>query len=300
MEEFSHLLEQNLGISPDVQVKLLNSLIVLLVVFVIYQVIVRSVIQRMSDLRTRYLWKKTLGYVFFVIAVLIIVQFWLEGAGSLATYLGLLSAGLAIALRDPITDIIGWVFIMLRRPLEVGDRVEIGGVAGDVIDQGIFQFTMMEIGNWVDAEQSTGRLLHLPNALVFNSILANYTKGLKYIWNEIPVMLSFDSDWEKAKGLLEEIAGETIEVPEEDIEHALRRLSNRYMFQSGKLTPIVYTSVKDQGILITLRYLCEPRKRRDSSHILWEKILRAFAQHPDIRFVNQEKATKAAAEQVEY
>jgi small-conductance mechanosensitive channel len=182
--------------------------------------------------------------------------------------------------------------------LEAGDRVEIGGVAGDVIDIGVFQFTLMEVGNWVDAEQSTGRLLHLPNALVFTSILANYTKGLQYIWNEIPLLLSFDSEWEKAKGLLEEIASELIEVPEEDIEHALRKLSNRYMFQSGKVTPIVYTSVKDQGIQITLRYLCEPRKRRDSSHILWEKILHTFAQHTDIRFVNQAKAPEPAAERV--
>jgi small-conductance mechanosensitive channel len=298
MEEFSYLLEQNLGVTPDVQGKLLNSLIVLLVVLVIYQVLLRSVVQRISDLRMRYIWKKTLGYFFFVIAAMAIGQIWLNSNRSLATYLGLVSAGLAIALRDPITDTIGWIFIVLRRPLEVGDRVEIKGVAGDVIDIGVFQFTLMEVGNWVDADQSTGRLLHLPNALVFTSILANYTKGLKYIWNEIPVLLSFDSNWEKAKGLLEEIASESIEVPEEDIEHALRKMSNRYMFQSGKLTPIVYTSVKDQGILITLRYLCEPRKRRDSSHILWEKILRAFAQHPDIRFVNQEKAPEAAAERV--
>jgi small-conductance mechanosensitive channel len=292
------LLEQNIGIAPEVQVKLLNSLIAILIVTVIYQVLLRSIVLRMTDLRLRYRWKKALGYFFFVIGVLVVGQIWFDGIRSVATFLGLLSAGLAIALRDPITDIIGWVFILLRRPLEVGDRVEVAGVARDVIDQGLFQFTLMEIGNWVDAEQSTGRLLHLPNALVFTSVLANYSKGFMYIWNEIPLILSFDSNWEKAKELIEEIANETIEIPGGDVADALRRLSNRYMIQSGKLTPIVYTSVREQGIVITLRYLCEPRKRRDSTHALWEKILRAFAQHPDIRFVNQPAPVEIITERV--
>jgi small-conductance mechanosensitive channel len=298
MDQFAYWLEQNLGLGPVVQVKLLNSLIAILVVTVIHQAFMRSIILRMSDLRLRYRWKKISGYIFFVIAVLVIGPIWFDGIGSVATFLGLLSAGLAIALRDPITDIIGWAFIMVRRPLEVGDRIEIGGVAGDVIDQGLFQFTLMEIGNWVDAEQSTGRLLHLPNALIFTSVLANYSKGLQYIWNEIPVMLTFDSNWEQAKGLLEEIANETIEIPGVDVEAALRKLSKQYMVQPGKLTPIVYTSVRDQGIRITLRYLCEPRKRRDSTHALWEHILRAFAQHPDIRFVNQPISVEITTERV--
>jgi small-conductance mechanosensitive channel len=78
--------------------------------------------------------------------------------GSVVTYLGLVSAALVIALQDPITNFVGWVFIISRRPFEIEDRIQIGEDAGDVIDIRFFQFSLNEIGNWVDADQSTGRI----------------------------------------------------------------------------------------------------------------------------------------------
>ena len=75
-----------------------------------------------------------------------------------------------------------------------------------LIDLRIFQFTLMEIGNWVDADQSTGRIVHVPNGSVFVTPLANYAKGFQYIWNEIPVLVTFESDWRRAKEILEGIA----------------------------------------------------------------------------------------------
>lgn len=141
----------------------------------------------------------------------------------------MLSAGLAVALKDPIADIVGWAFILWRRPFEVGDRIQIGDQAGDVIDQRIFQFTLMEIGNWVDAEQSTGRILHLPNGLIFTDVLANYTKGSRFIWNEIPVLVTFESDWEKAKQLLKDIANEQDQKLDQDAEASFRAATRHYL-----------------------------------------------------------------------
>ena len=88
---------------------------------------------------------------------------------------------------------------MIRKPLKVGDRVQIGDVTGDVIDIRIFQFSVIEIGNWVDADQSTGRIIHIPNGTIFIKWQANYTAGFEYIWNEIPVLVTFESDWKTAK-----------------------------------------------------------------------------------------------------
>ena len=99
--------------------------------------------------------------------MLVVWPIWLEGIRSFATYFGLLSAGLAVALKDPITNLIGWAFIIWRKSFEVGDRVEIGEYAGGVVDQRIFQFSLMEISNWVAADQSTERILHVPNGMVF-------------------------------------------------------------------------------------------------------------------------------------
>lgn len=288
MRNLDTWLQQTLGISPEIQVKLLSTLVALLVVLLVYQLLMRAVVLRIEDLGTRYRWRKTLGYTTFVVAALAVGPVWLTGIQSLTTYLGLLSAGLAIALRDIITDVLGWAYLLARKPLAVGDRVQVGEYSGDVIDQGVFQFTLMEVGSWVAADQSTGRLLYIPNSMIFRSVVANYTKGVPFIWNEIPVLLTFESDWEGAKELLHQIGDEYYsETLDESAQERIRKLSDRNLIQAGKLTPMVYTSVQETGIQLTLRYLCEPRRRRDSTHLIWEKVLRTFARHPEIRFVNQ-------------
>jgi small-conductance mechanosensitive channel len=97
-----------------------------------------------------------------------------------------------------LANLAGWVFIVWRHPFRVGDRVQIGEHAGDVVDLRIFQFSLMEIRNWVEADQSTGKIIHIPNGIIFTSPLANYTHGFNYLWNEIPITITFESDWEKA------------------------------------------------------------------------------------------------------
>lgn len=277
-------LEQTLGINQELAGKLLESFSAILIFWLLNLVIQRVVIQRIKDVRVRYQWQKISGYIVFALAIIVIWPVWFQGLQSVATYLGLLSAGLAVALKDPITDIIGWAFILLRRPFEVGDRIQIGEFAGDVIDQRIFQFSLMEIGNWVAADQSTGRVLHVPNGMIFNDVLANYTKGSRYIWNEIPVLVTFESDWRKAKKILDEIAHRQTEQIDQEAEASFKEASKQYMLQYGTLTSIVYTNVLDSGVLLTIRYLCEPRQRRTSSASIWEDILDEFALYPEIDF----------------
>jgi len=153
-----------------------------------------------------------------------------------------------------------------------------------VIDVRIFQFTLMEIKNWIKAEQSTGRVIHIPNGKVFTETQANYSKGFKYIWNEIPVLVTFESGWEKAKEILFEIVKKHSAHLSDRAEKKLREVSSRYMIFYSNLTPTVYTSVQDCGVLLTLRYLCKPRNRRDTEQAIWEEILKEFANHPDIDF----------------
>ncbi|MFZ0483677.1 MAG: mechanosensitive ion channel domain-containing protein [Desulfobacterales bacterium] len=104
-----------------------------------------------------------------------------------------------------------WFFIMSRKPFKVGDRIEIDQITGDVIDIRIFQFSVVEVGNWIDADQSTGRIVQVPNSKVLREALANYQIGFEYIWHEIPVLITFESDWKKAKGLLQKIANDNVE-----------------------------------------------------------------------------------------
>jgi small-conductance mechanosensitive channel len=145
-------------------------------------------------------------------------------------------------------------------------------------------FSLMEIGNWVDADQSTGRVIHLPNGKIFTDVMANYSQGFQYIWNEIPVLVTFESDWRKAKQLLDEIAQQHGASLSDSAAQKLREAAKKFMIFYTKLTPKVYTTVKDSGIMLTIRYLCDPRKRRGSEQDMWESILDAFAEHENIDF----------------
>ncbi|MBT4575839.1 MAG: mechanosensitive ion channel, partial [Candidatus Cloacimonetes bacterium] len=209
-------------------------------------------------------------------------RIWFKGAQSLVTYLGLLSAGVAIALKDVLANLAGWLYIISRRPFNVGDRVQIGKFAGDVIDQNFFEFTLLEIGNWVHADQSTGRLVHIPNGKIFSQDLANYDKGFKYLWNEIEIVLTFESNWQKAKIILLDIANNKGENISKRMETQIKRAAKKYMIFYKELTPIVYTSVVDHGVRLTIRHLCETRKRRGYTEAIWEDILLEFAKNKDI------------------
>ena len=272
------------GISPETQGKIIVTLLVISIIWLVRSVVVHIVWKRTDDPRIRYVWRKGANYVAIALILLVGSSIWLENLKDLSTFLGLLSAGIAIALKDLIASFAGWVYIIVRRPFEVGDRMQAGEHAGDVIDISLFQFTLMEIGNWVDADQSTGRVIHLPNSLVFTGAIANYHKGFQYIWNELAVLVTFESNWKKAKELLQGIADKNAAHTEAEAKRKVREASKRYMIFYSNLTPRVYTSVRDCGVLISVRYLCDPRRRRNTAEAIWENILTEFAQCHDIDF----------------
>lgn len=283
-ESVSQWFEEVTGFGSAVQTKLLLSLVAIALIWLFRRLILFLVGRRTEDVRVRYRWKKVSAYFGFLVALLVLGWVWLKGFTAVATYLGLLSAGLAIALKEPLVDLVGWSFILWRRPFEVGDRIQIGAHAGDVIDLRIFQFTLLEIGNWVAADQSTGRVIHIPNGRVFTEAVANYTRGFNFIWNEIPVLITFESDWREAKRILQRIAESHAASLSELAQEELRKASRRFMIFYSKLTPTVYTSVEDSGVLLTIRYLCEPRQRRGSVQAIWEDILTEFGDRDDIDF----------------
>ncbi len=272
------------GFSSNFQRNIILSAIIILLIWLVRKMLLRLVMSNTDDIRTRYIWQKTLTYTTFIIGIVIIASIWFEGAHDLTTFLGLLSAGIAIALRDIVTNIAGWIFIVWVRPVGVGDRIQLGKHRGDVVDVNLFHITIMEIGNWVNSDQSTGRIIQIPNGQIFTESLANYSRGFQYIWNEIPVLVTFESDWKKAKNILLEIARERTEKLSEEAERRVIEASKRFLIFYTKLTPTVYTSVEDSGVLLTIRYLCEPRQRRGTQEAVWEDILSAFSECDDIDF----------------
>jgi small-conductance mechanosensitive channel len=277
-------IQEHWGISSDVQWKIFFSVIVIIITAILQSVILKILHLKVQDVKNRYYWGNAIKYSIFILAFIVIVGIWLQELGGLATFLGLLSAGLAVALKDPIVNLFAWAFIMIRQPFSVGDRIEIGNHAGDVIDIRVFQFTLNEIGNWVNADQSTGRIIHIPNGKVFTESQANYTQGFSHLWNEIGVLVTFESNWEKAKKILTEIITKHTAQYTTSAKEKLIEASKKFMIFYHTLSPNIYTSVKDSGVMLTIRYICEPRKRRATEHTIWEDILRAFAEHSDIDF----------------
>lgn len=223
------------------------------------------------------------GFAFLIIMVGLILV-WIETSGSFITVIGFFSAGVALAMKDILLNIAGWLYILLRQPFVIGDRIEISGIKGDVIDQNIFKFRVVEIGNWVHAEQSTGRIIHIPNYKIFMDPLANYTLGFDYIWNEIGVLVPFESDWKKAKKIMYEVLHSIADDLSLDMQQQIRKASKKYMVYYNNLNPIIYTDVTDSGVRLTMRFICKPKERRTLDERIWEALLDRFNNEPDVDF----------------
>ncbi|WP_258100214.1 mechanosensitive ion channel family protein [Marinoscillum pacificum] len=277
-------IEKTWRISETSQLKILYSLITFLILWTLRKLLVKLVNNKIENVREQYHWRNGVNNAYYIFLIIIIGSIWVDKMGSLATFFGLVTAGLAIALQDPIVNVAGWLFILIRKPFEVGDRIQIGDHAGDVIDIRFFQFTLNEINNWVDADQSTGRIIHVPNGQIFKLPQANYNQGFSHIWNEIGILITFESNWQKAKDILSAIVKKHTEHLTKEAQERLIEASKKYMIFYGTLTPIVYTAVKDSGVMLTMRYLVDPRKRRLTEHNIWEEVLERFAESNDIDF----------------
>jgi small-conductance mechanosensitive channel len=275
-------LAQNLGIPAETLNNIIWTIVTIVLVLVGRHLARRLIVRSVESTDAAYRANKILNYVATAIFLVTVAFIWFDAFSALPTYLGLLSAGIAIALADVLKNMVGWVYILSRKPFQVGDRIEVEGFKGDVVDIRLFRFSLMEIDGWVDAEQSTGRLVHVPNGIVFNKQVANYTEGFGFIWHEVPVLITFESDWRLAERLMLDILDQDAPDVEGSAGATIRATARRYSIRVGTLTPTVYLSVRDSGVLLTARYLVEARTRRGREDRVWRSILEAFADEPTV------------------
>jgi small-conductance mechanosensitive channel len=209
---------------------------------------------------------------------------WIKDLSRLTVVLSVLGAGLVVALQELILCIAGWFIIIFRKPFDTGDRIEINGVKGDVIDIKFLQTSLLEIGNWVVEDQSTGRVMHIPNSMVFRHALFNYTREFEFIWNEIKIMITFESDWKKAREIILGHAQKEADRIKKEVDRLIRKMATHYLVYYEKLTPIVYVKIVGHGIELSLRYLTEAKKRRLTQDEISRDILDDFAKEPRINF----------------
>lgn len=259
------------------------SVLFLVLIFTLRYLVLRTVVTRLNDAEAAFRARKLSFYISVALVMFFLASVWTQHLSGAGSFIGLLSAGIAIALSDVLKNVAGWVLILFRRPFKVGDRIEVGPNAGDVIDIGVFRFTLIEIGNWVDADQTTGRVLHIPNGIVFVEPLANYNEGFPYIWLEVPVTVTFESDWEAAREIVQGAIDRHAADPGQVVEVAgSERAANQYFGLYRDLAPAVYVKAIDFGATVTGRVLVPARGRRLIESRIWQDLLRAINETPEV------------------
>jgi len=274
----------SLNLSYSHKLRLIWSVIALVVVSLFIELIRKSYLYYITDLHTRHKVRRSLQWIRIFLIVAALTFIWGGGIKNYGVIFGLVGAGLALSLQELILSVVGWIFIMLTHPFDIGDRIEIDGMKGDVIDISVLHTTLVEVGNWVDADQSTGRLLMVPNGSFIRHGSKNYTKGFSFIWNELCIVVTFESDWEKAKEIILSLSAKEDAKFKSEIKNQIKKTQETYAIRFGMVSSIVYTAIDASGIALTLRYLSPVRHRRSTSHKLYEAILRAFADEANIDF----------------
>lgn len=270
------------AVGDNFQESLIWTGVALGVVLLIRYLLIRGVLARVDDVETKFKTRKTITYTVGVLFFIVSAWIWIPSFDSVATLIGLVAAGTTIALAPVIINFAGWIFILLRRPFRVGDRIEVAGVHGDVIDTRLQRFTVLEVGNWVDADQSTGRIVHIPNSKVFAEAVANYSAEFDYVWHEIPVLVQFDSNWQEAEAIIRDVLA-TLQSKETTETMRQQLKSGEFYIRYRELEPNVYIDRADSGVLLTARIISPARGRRIIEDRFWRAVLSRFSETSNVR-----------------
>ena len=202
----------------------------------------------------------------FILGALGFVSIWFDNPARLATGIGLVGAGLAFALQKVITSVAGYFVILRGKTFNVGDRITMGGVRGDVISLNFIQTVIMEMGEppsvqgadpgqWVQSRQYSGRIVTVANAKIFDEPIYNYTRDFPYLWEEMHIPISYKDDRHRAEEILLAAAQqETVHI-EDLAAPALKLLEDRFYIESASLKPRVYVRLTDNWIELSVRFL---------------------------------------------
>lgn len=231
-------------------------------------------------------YKKIFSTIINIVFIVFVIPIWMDESKDVFTFLGIFSAGLAFAFRDVVANFLGWVIINTQKSYQVGDRIKIGESLGDVLEITWFYTTIIEVMTNDDKTygQSTGRLISVPNIKVLTEELVNETNSFPYIWNEIDIALTVDSNWVKAKNLILNIASNRLGNIEEEAKDSLNIVSKTLPIYYENLSHTIYTSIENGKVILTLRFICRSRNFRNLKHFIVEDILTKFSKCEDIHF----------------
>jgi len=222
----------------------------------------RVVVRKIKDAKTRYEYNKIISILYIVVLLLAAVRIWIEDTQFLLVSYGLIAAGVTVALQDFFKNLMGGFLIFVTGTYRIGDRVEINSKFGDVIDINILNTTLFELKEWVHADQPTGRISTIPNGAILNSVINNYSKDNPFIWDEITLPITYDSDWKDAHERIMHILREETKVVTIAAQEQISELSKKYYLAEYLQGPAIYLAMTDNWIDLNIRYLTLTRERR--------------------------------------
>ncbi|MCF8240587.1 MAG: mechanosensitive ion channel family protein [Melioribacteraceae bacterium] len=274
--DINHLIENN-------TVRFFVTLVLILLIYFVRSIVNRIINSKVEKLRKKYILRQIYNYIFLLISISFISILWMNFVESFFTLLSIAVAAFIIVSKELILNVVAHGVIITRGLFEAGDRIQIGQFAGDVMETGPVFFTISEIGNWIDGDEATGRSIKIPNSMVLTNAVANYSRGLYLIWEELDFDLSVESNFQKAKKIALDQAEE---VAYKFSERDIKEISNNYeemMFTSKD--PSVNTRLHDGVLKLSVRFPCKLYKRRSSAQELFERIYNEFKNSDDIKLI---------------
>ena len=230
---------------------------------------------KIKDKENRYRAKKFSNYIGYILTVLLLTIVFSDKLGGLTVAFGVAGAGIAFAMQEVIVSFAGWMAIMFGGFYKTGDRIQLGGIKGDVMDIGVIRTTIMEMGQWVDGDLYNGRIVFIANSFVFKEPVFNYSRDFPFLWDEIKIPIQYGSNYEKAKEIFEQV-GKDVSGDEKSQQSKEKWVSMQYKYrlEDASTEPMVFLIANDNWVEYTLRYIVNYKKRRITKTELFTQILK--------------------------
>jgi small-conductance mechanosensitive channel len=260
---------------PTLQ-KFLILIVAIVFISLILRILQKSLAQYIESSEVRYRTRKFVKFLGFLLIVFIVSVLFSDKLGGMTVALGVAGAGVAFALQEVIASIAGWVAVSFGNFYKVGDRVQLGGIMGDVIDIGVLRTTLMECGQWVKADQYNGRIVRVANSFVFKEPVFNYSADFPFLWDEISIPVKYGSDFRLAEKIFAEVANEIVGGYVKAAKDSWKVMVNKYLIEDAKIEPMVTLQLTDNWIEYSVRYVVDFKKRRLIKNQLFTRILDEF------------------------
>lgn len=248
-------------------------------VIVIFSVIsiIRIFLRRsLPDNNIRYKSQKGIEVFGYILIILMSISYFTGNIKDFALAIGLLTAGITITLQELILSVAGSFYIFFVKVYKPGDRIQLNGIKGDVIDIDSIYTTMMEIGEWVSSDNYSGRIVKISNSFVFKGPIYNYSKDFPFVWDEFNLPIRYGSDVELAKKIVIDVAQEILSEYVRESIAQWKEVVNKYYIEDAVVDPTLAITMTDNWIQLNLRYIVDYKKRRATKHLLNERIGQEF------------------------